>query len=76
MNLKQIEYKYFNERDIEIPALIEFLKERIEKIDSLLDVGCHFSQYAGKIRKLLPRNDKTYHGCDIILDENIEAIVD
>ena len=63
----------YNERDIEHPALINFVKEHAD-IKSVLDVGAHYSYntYAPELRKLV----KQYDGVDILPDPITAKIVD
>lgn len=62
----------YNERDIEYPALIDFVQRK--NIKSILDVGAFYSYktYASELRKLV----KTYHALDIDPDPITEKIVD
>lgn len=61
----RIEYRHFNERDVEIPALIDFLRAREGRFFSLLDVGAFGSHayYAPLVKSLFPGS--AYHGVDI-----------
>lgn len=63
----------YNERDIEGPALIDFIKSHPD-IKSILDVGSHWSwsYYAPEVRKLV----KHYAGIDILEDPQTAAILD
>lgn len=67
---------YYNERDIEIPLLLTFIRERIHNIQSLLDVGCHYTHYyyARELRKLL--KSKIYDGIDMKADTITASILD
>lgn len=62
----------YNERDIEHPALINFIKTH--PIKSVLDVGAFYSYntYAPELRKLVKR----YDGVDIIRDAKTASIID
>ncbi len=64
---------YHNERDLEIPALLEFLRLRPD-IESALDVGACGTQasYAPEVRTLL----KQYDGVDILPDPATAEILD
>lgn len=66
------------DRDAEIPVLLEFL-QKVAPIDSLLDIGAHYSGtpnsyafYAPEVRKLVKR----YDGIDILEDFGTRRIVD
>lgn len=63
---------FYNERDIEIPAVIEFVTYFNPK--SLLDVGAHWSwnYYAKALRQLI---NGTYDACDIQEDLNTARLV-
>lgn len=73
MDINTIDYTYWNERDIEIPFLVDFIKNHPD-IVSALDVGAHWSwsYYAPQVRKLV----KTYDAVDILPDEQTARIVD
>lgn len=73
---KNIQYQHLNERDIEIPFLINSLRRVDDSIDSLLDVGAHYSfaHYAPQIKQML--GPRIYTAVDILPDEKTEAIVD
>lgn len=64
MNLNSLEYLFFNERDIETPAIINFIQENKKDITSILDIGAHYSYatYASQIRNILPQS--IYDGVD------------
>lgn len=51
----EIEYIYYNERDIEVPALIESITGFVSRIDSFVDVGGCYSYYtySNKVRDIL-----------------------
>lgn len=72
IDLATIQYKHFNERDLEYPALIDFIKIHPD-INTALDVGAHYSwyTYASDVKKLVPN----YDGVDILPDEETKAIV-
>jgi hypothetical protein len=65
--------KYGNERDLEIAAVIDFIKEH-KGIRSVLDVGAHntHSTYAKEIKGLV----KQYCGVDIVGDLETALILD
>lgn len=42
---------YNSERDVEIPALFNFLETHAKEIESVLDVGCYGSQYLKELQK-------------------------
>ena len=74
--LSKIEYKNFNERDVEVPAVIDFVKTKIaEGASSLLDVGGHYSYatYAKDLRAIM--TDNSYDACDILPDPDTAQIV-
>lgn len=75
IDVSKIEYVNFNERDIEVPALLSFLSE-VGEVSSILDVGGNYSwyTYAPKVRKLLP--EAKYLVVDPILDAETKKIVD
>jgi hypothetical protein len=62
------------DRDVELPNLLAFAKEKKGTYESLLDVGAHFSAgyYANDLRLLA----KQYHGLDPGYDESVKMIVD
>ena len=63
--------KFNNERDIEIPAILEFINSY--PVNTLLDVGAHWSHafYAPEVRKLV----KNYDALDILPDPLTAKIV-
>lgn len=63
----------YNERDIEHPALIDFIKNH-KDIKSILDVGAFYSYntYANEVRPLV----KNYCGVDILPDPITKKILD
>ena len=71
---------YGNERDVEVPAVVEFVKRRIPQsgraAPNLLDVGGHGSHatYAPLIRPLIRR--RRYEAIDIIFDPLTKTVVD
>lgn len=71
----RIEYRHFNERDIEIPALMAFLEARRGKFFSLLDIGANHSHayYAGLIKKGFP--EVVYDGVDVVPDPETEKLL-
>ena len=73
LNLKKIGYQFYNERDLEIPAILDFVKEHPDVVTAL-DVGCHWSwsYYAPEIRKML----SNYDGLDLLADSQTAAIID
>lgn len=74
MRAEDIIYQHYNERDIEIPTLLEDLKKL--QPSSFLDVGAHYSwyHYAQQVRDVLP--DARYHAVDILSDDKTAAIAD
>lgn len=64
--------KFNNERDIEIPAIIDFIKSH--PLLTLLDVGAHWSHafYASQVRMLVDN----YDAIDILPDPQTKAMVD
>ncbi len=71
----QIEYLNFNERDVEVPALISFLSDG-GWTSSILDVGGHYSwyTYAPKVRALMA--ESMYVVSDLLEDPPTKEIVD
>jgi hypothetical protein len=63
-----------NERDVEVPALLEFIARHKDGIGSLLDVGAYYSHayYARQVRELVG----VYDGIDIVYDPDTAAIAD
>jgi hypothetical protein len=79
INLSDITKTHFNERDVETPAFISFIRSVLADdpgITSLLDVGAHYSHatYALKIKELLA--SRRYVACDILDDPETAKIVD
>ena len=70
ITLDTIQYVHKNERDLEIPAVLKSVSNHIKDIDSLLDVGCHWSwaYYANQLREIL--QTRKYDGIDIIIKED------
>lgn len=62
---EQLEYKWYNERDVEVPLLLSTLKKRKPRL--YLDVGSYYSwfTYGADVRPLLAE-DSVYDGCDIL----------
>lgn len=56
---------YFNERDIEIPGLLNFVDVHSKEITTILDVGCYGSLYF----KELEERDKIVDGIDLKFGE-------
>ena len=73
IDLNNITYRQWNERDLEHPALIDFIKSHPD-IKTALDVGAHYSwyEYAQEVKTLIPN----YDGVDILPDPKTEAIID
>jgi hypothetical protein len=74
--LRGIDYRYFNDRDVEVPAFLSFLRRIRRRTKSLLDVGAHYSYYyyAQSARdSLLP--GAIYDGVDIKSDEKTASIL-
>lgn len=78
IKLSDITRQHFNERDVEVPALMSFIKGTASNthISSILDVGAHYSYatYAPDVRNLLV--SQQYTACDILDDPNTASIVD
>jgi hypothetical protein len=74
--VRRIEYRHFNERDVEIPALMDFLEARRGRFVSLLDAGAKYSHayYATLVRGSFP--EVAYHGVDLVPDPETVRIVD
>lgn len=74
LDVSKIEYKNFNERDVEVPALLSVLGSH--KPVSVLDAGAHYSwyTYAPKVRELIPRGK--YEALDLVADAQTAEIVD
>lgn len=74
INESEIVYHHYNERDVEMPALIAAIM-LTRPVNSLLDVGAHYSwfTYAGAVRQMVVG---TYHAVDLIECEKTRAIVD
>jgi len=62
---------FFNERDVEISKLLEFLKQHSEKIKTILDVGCYGSQYLSQLKEYTSNVD----GIDIFDGPKERAIL-
>jgi hypothetical protein len=77
IDLTKIEYRYYNNRDIEIPMLMTFLNDFDYGIYSLLDVGAHDSHasYARKVAEFM-KERPAYHAIDILPDPITAQIVD
>jgi hypothetical protein len=75
LDLSEIEYVNFNERDVEVPALLSFLS-KVGEISSILDVGGNYSwyTYASKVRHFLPKTEYTV--VDLLPDTETEKLVD
>src|SRR3989338_26764 len=73
--IRHIEYKHFNDRDIEIPALLDFMSRHREKFASLLDVGARYSHlyYAPLVRQQFP--NVFYDGVDICPDPDTAKLL-
>ncbi len=76
IDLPNIEVIKNNERDLEIPAIINIVKKYGDNIESLLDVGAHWSwnSYASQVKDLVP--NAIYRGIDLNPDENTSQILD
>jgi len=74
LDVSKIEYKNFNERDVEVPALMSVVRRFIP--GSVLDVGAHYSwyTYASGMRKLIPVGG--YDAVDLLEDAKTAEIVD
>lgn len=74
LDAAKIEYINFNERDVEVRALVSML-DRF-KPASVLDVGAHYSwyTYAHAVRGLIAPGG--YEALDLLPDEKTAAIVD
>ena len=74
--IKKIDYHHFNERDIEVPLLIRFIRKHADRIGSLLDVGAYYSHahYAKAVRAALP--EARYDGIDLLPDSESAKILD
>lgn len=59
--------RYGNERDVEIPLLVNFVTARSAYIESTLDIGCHGSSYAEEVSQLVPM----YDGIDFVVDPTV-----
>ena len=77
ITLSDVTKTHFNERDVEVPAVLKFTNEMLAaKSDcSLLDVGGHYAHatYGPGIRELLKNN--IYDACDILPDPPTEKLV-
>jgi len=62
------------DRDCELPVLFEFLERTKGQIDSVIDVGAHYSAdyYASELRKYV----SFYDALDPTIDPKVEPIVD
>ena len=65
------EVKYRNERDVEIPLLLEFIRKH-KDIEKALDVGCARSVYLEKARELI----KIFDCIDIEADQKASPFLD
>lgn len=79
ITLQEITKTNFNERDVEVPAFIKFIKtstQLVPRCSSLLDVGAHYSYatYASDVKQLM--SSGRYVACDILDDPNTARIVD
>lgn len=65
LNLDTLKYINFNERDVEVPFMLQFVTNNINKINSLLDIGGCYSYYtyANELRTIL--NEKLYDIVDL-----------
>lgn len=75
--LQDIKYVHKNERDIEVPSLLVSVQNKLDNINTLLDVGCHWSwaYYAPQLKSLLC--NKLYDGIDVYdKDEQTKTILD
>ena len=59
-----------NERSVEIPALLNFVQQRRNNIESLLDIGCALNEYGGDLSQLLKQGTR-YDGCDLVFDSDV-----
>lgn len=75
INLDNLVYRHYNERDLEIPALLNLVKDKQPR--SFLDVGAHYSwhHYAQEVKALLPEGSR-YSAVDILPCQKTAAIVD
>lgn len=67
----EFEVKYKNERDVEIPLLISFIKAHPD-IKKALDVGCAGSLYVSQLREYLA----FYDGIDLEADGRVAKALD
>jgi hypothetical protein len=76
VDLGKVQYLHNNERDLEIPAVLQSVQRNLSRVRSLLDVGAHMSYayYAPAIRTLL--ENRRYDAVDILADEKTAEIVD
>jgi len=74
LNVVQYPMTRKTDRDLEIPNIIAFAREKKMTFESLLDVGCHHS--AGYYANDLRLYAKKYHGLDPGFDEEVSRIVD
>lgn len=77
IDLEKLEYRYYNNRDIEIPMLMTFLNDFGYGIYTLLDVGAHDSHasYAPMVAEFM-KERPAYHAIDILPDPITSQIVD
>lgn len=71
-----ITYRHYNERDVEIPAVLQSIRSASPHIHSLLDVGAHYSvaHYAEEIRAIL--SSRRYDGVDLLDCADTRKILD
>lgn len=65
------EVKYKNERDVEIPLLLQFIRDHPD-IEKALDVGCARSLYACQVKDLV----KAFDCIDFEKDEGVSQCYD
>lgn len=77
IDLEKIEYRYYNNRDIEIPIVLQFLNDFGYGIYTLLDVGAHDSHasYAPMVAEFM-KDRPAYHAIDILPDPITSQMVD
>jgi len=63
---------FHNERDVEIPLLLQWLDRNDARYASVLDVGCSQSAYLPEVRKLVG----CLHGIDLLEDEKVRSYLD
>lgn len=61
-----------NERDIEIPEMLEFIDKNDGRYGSVLDVGCAYGQYTHELGLMCGSLD----GVDILPDEKVRPYLD